>query len=199
MDAPAAKKKQHKKRKGKLFVITGSSGAGKTTIAKSVLAKLRILKRVITCTTRAPRAGEKNGIDYRFFSKNGFQELLKKNAFLEHAVVYENYYGSLKKDADKIINSGKSVLFVVDVQGAKTIKEKFPSAVTIFIKPPAFEALKKRLESRSKDSKEIIEGRLRIAEEELSHADEFDYSVVNDDLNEAISETKRIIENEAKK
>ncbi|MCX6801129.1 MAG: guanylate kinase [Candidatus Diapherotrites archaeon] len=199
MDALSAKKKQHKKKKGKLFVITGSSGVGKTTIARSVLAKLRILKRVVTCTTRPSRAGEKNGVDYRFFSKSGFQELLKKNAFLEHAVVYENYYGSLKKDADKIINSGKSVLFVVDVQGAKTIKEKFPSAVTIFIKPPAFEALRKRLENRSKDSKEIIEGRLRIAEEELSRADEFDYSVVNDDLNEAISETKRIIENEAKK
>ncbi|MFA5357500.1 MAG: guanylate kinase [archaeon] len=183
-------------KKGKLFVITGSSGVGKTTIADAVLSELPFFQRIVTCTTRAPREGEQNGVDYNFFSKEKFEELVSKGEFLEHATVYGNYYGSLAKDVQNVINSGKSILMLVDVQGAKTIKQKFPEAITIFVKPPSLESLRERLEKRSKDGKQTIEQRLSIASEELSRADEFDHAVVNDDLARAVFETKQLISDE---
>jgi len=185
--------------KAKLFILTGPSGAGKSTIAEEIIKKEKNLTKVITCTTRPMRAGEKDGVDYRFFSKEEFEKFIRKDMLLERAMVYDNHYGSLRDDVEKIMESGKSVLFVVDVQGAMTIKAKFRGAVDIFIKTPDIGILRDRLEKRKKDSKEVIAQRLQSAKDELALESEFNYVVVNDDLKTAISEVRKIIESSINK
>lgn len=186
--------KNIKKKKGVVFVITGPSGVGKTTVAQSVMKELKSkFKRVITCTTRAPREGEKNNVDYHFLSKTEFESLLKKDAFFEWAKVYDNYYGSLKKEINAVVNSGKNVLLVTDNQGAISIQQKNKGVVTIFIKPPTINDLRARLEKRGKDSKEVIDKRIAVAESEIMQMGLFNFVVVNDVLSDAIIETKDII------
>ncbi|MGI6589823.1 MAG: guanylate kinase [Candidatus Iainarchaeum sp.] len=181
--------------KAKLFVITGPSGAGKTTIAQEILKKDKNITKVITCTTRAMRKGEKDGVDYKFVTREEFEKFIKKDMLLEKAIVYDNYYGSLRDDVEKIMESGKSVLFVVDVQGAMTIKAKFRGAVSIFVKTPTLDELRKRIEKRKKDSKDVIAQRMQTAREELELENEFNFIVINDDLKKAILEVKKIIQN----
>lgn len=180
--------------KAKLFIITGPSGAGKTTIATEILKKEKNLTKVITCTTRPMRAGEKDGVDYKFVSKEDFEKFIRKDMLLERAIVYDNYYGSLRDDVEKIMESGKSVLFVVDIQGAMTIKAKFRGAVDIFVKTPSLDELRKRIEKRKKDSKDVIAQRMQIAREELELEGEFTHVVINDDLKKAIVEVRKIID-----
>jgi guanylate kinase len=168
--------------KGKIFVVTGASGSGKTTLAMSVLKDKELnLEKVITCTTREPRSGEINGKDYNFFSREEFEK------------VYGNYYGSQKKDVDARINSGKNVLFVIDVQGAETLEARDSDVISIFVKSPSISELKIRLEKRGEDSPEKINTRLRIAKAEEEKAPLFDYIIVNDILDDAIDELKRVI------
>ena len=180
--------------KAKLFILTGPSGAGKTTIAKEILKKEKNLTKVITCTTRPIRKGEKDGVDYKFFTKEEFEKFIRKDMLLERAIVYENYYGSLRDDVEKIMESGKSVLFVIDVQGAMTIKAKFRGAVDIFIKTPSLDILRQRVEKRKKDSKEVIGQRMQSARDELKLESEFGFVVINDDLKEAVKEVQKIID-----
>ena len=180
--------------KAKLFILTGPSGAGKSTIAEEIIKKEKNLTKVITCTTRPIRSGEKDGVDYRFVSKEDFEKFIRKDMLLERATVYENYYGSLRDDVEKIMESGKSVLFVIDVQGAMTIKAKFRGAVDIFIKTPNIGVLRERLEKRKKDTKDVIAQRLQSANDELALENEFSYVVVNDNLKDAISEVRKIID-----
>jgi guanylate kinase len=177
---------------GRVFIITGPSGSGKSTIADKILKEFSWLGKVITCTTRKKRVGEKNGVDYLFFSRKKFEELLKKGAFVEHAVVYNEYYGSLKSEVEKVISSGRSVLFVVDVQGAFTVSKVFPGAVSIFVKAPSLAVLRERLVGRGKDSLDKINERLKIAEKELGFEDKFGFVLVNDKLDIAVEEAKRI-------
>ena len=179
--------------KGKVFVFTGPSGAGKTTIANIILKEMNFFKKIVTYTTRKIREGEIDGVSYNFVSKKKFEEFLKKDLLLEYATVYDNYYGSLRKDVEKVISTGKSVMFVVDVQGALTIKKKFSAAITVFIKTPSLEVLRVRLEKRAKDSKEVIEKRMKTAEEELKIEDKFDYIIVNDELDRAVKEMNDLI------
>jgi guanylate kinase len=195
----SAKKKKPVSKKGRIFVITGPSGVGKTAIRDGVLLKEKNFEKIITCTTRAPREGEKDGVDYHFFSKEKFIGLLNNKSFFESALVYGNYYGSLKKEVSSAINSGKNVLFTVDVQGALSIKKNYPKSVVIFIKPPTIDDLKKRLLGRGKDSEEIIEKRLAVAEKEIALMGKFDFVVVNDILDDAIFETVEIINDRYKK
>ncbi len=180
-------------KKGLLFVFTGTSGSGKSTLMAAVLRDLPFCKRIVTCTTRAPRKGEKHGVDYYFISKEKFEEYLKKGALLEYATVYGNYYGSLRSEVEEMVNYGKSVVICVDIQGAKTLKKVFPSSVVIFIKAPSLEVLKKRLIARGKDSADVIETRLKTAKEELKLENKFDYLVVNDALKSSVDDVKKII------
>ena len=136
---------------------------------------------------------KRQGIDYHFVSRERFEEYISKDLLLEHAVVYTNYYGSLREEVEKVIESGKSVLLVVDVQGALTIKEKFSSAIEFFIKAPSISVLKKRLIMRGTDAMDVIEKRMVTAKEELKLENKFTYVVVNDNLQKAIQEVKSII------
>jgi len=184
--------------KGKLFVFTGPSGAGKTTLAQSVLREFDFLKKVITCTSRTIREGEKQDKDYHFVSKEKFEEYIAKDELLEYATVYGNYYGSLKSEVTGSIESGKSVLMVVDVQGALAIKQKFPSAISVFIKAPSLSIMKKRLIKRGTDSMEVIDKRIKTAKEELKLEHKFDNVIINDDLHKAILEVNKLIVNSLK-
>lgn len=184
--------------KGKLFVFTGTSGAGKTTLGNAILHEYDFFKRIVTCTTRAPREGEREGVDYHFFSREKFEKYLKEGKFLEHAVVYDNYYGSLKSEVEEVLSSGKSVLLIVDVQGAITIKKNFSEAVVIFIKAPSLSVLKKRLIMRGTDSMEIIQKRAQTARQELKLEHNFSHIIVNDKLRKAIAEVKALILKELK-
>ena len=179
--------------KGKLFVFTGTSGAGKTTIAQAILHEFDFFKRIVTCTTRPMRDGEKDGVDYHFLSKEKFLDYLAHGALLEHATVYGNYYGSLKEEVEEVINSGKSVLLVLDVQGALTIQSNFPAAEIIFIKTPSLTILKKRLILRGTDKMDVIDTRIKEATAELKLESKFSRILVNDDLQKAISEMKKLI------
>ena len=177
---------------GKVFIISAPSGTGKTTVEKKVLSQLPDLVRVVTYTTRPPRPGEVDGQDYRFISKEDFEKKIKENYFLEYANVYGNYYGTPKKDIEDILSQGKDALLIIDVQGAFKVKSLMPEAVSIFLLPPSFEELKRRIEGRGYVDKNL-EKRLQTAKEEIPCARYFDYIVINDFLNNAVEKVKAII------
>lgn len=177
---------------GKVFIISAPSGTGKTTVAKKVLSQLPDLVRVVTYTTRPPRPGEVDGQDYRFISKEDFEKKIKENYFLEYANVYGNYYGTPKRDIEDILSQGKDALLIIDVQGAFKVKSLIPDAVSIFLLPPSFEELKRRIEGRGYIDKNL-EKRLQTAKEEIPCARYFDYIVINDFLNNAVEKVKAII------
>ncbi|HLD28900.1 MAG TPA: guanylate kinase [bacterium] len=172
-------------RSGLLFVVTAPSGAGKTTLCRGLLKKFSDLAYSVSCTTRPPRPGERTGKDYTFMKEETFRSLIRKRAFLEWARVHGAYYGTLRKNVEKILRRGKNVLLDVDVQGARNVRKIFRESVLIFVSPPSMRALKKRLLKRHQDSPEVIRIRLRNALREMRAAGEFDYNVVNDKLNEA--------------
>ncbi len=177
---------------GKIFIISAPSGTGKTTVARKVLEQIPDLVRVVTYTTRQPRPGEVDGQDYRFISKEEFETKIEEGYFLEYANVYGNYYGTPKKDIEKLISAGKDVLLIIDVQGAFKVKSLIPEAVSIFLLPPSFEELKRRIEGRGYVDKNL-EKRLQTAKEEIPCARYFDYIVINDFLNNAVEKVKAII------
>lgn len=182
--------------KGKIFIITGPSGAGKTEVGKNILLNKSLkIQRVITCTTRAIRPGEVDGKDYFFLTKEEFLKNIKNKAMFEYAEVYGNYYGSRKKDVQAILDSGKNVLFTVDVKGAINLKKIDPECKVIFIKAESPDELKRRLTDRKTDSLEVINNRVREALAELELEDKFDYRVINFNgkLEDTIREVERII------
>ncbi|MER3502247.1 MAG: hypothetical protein IMHGJWDQ_002018 [Candidatus Fervidibacter sp.] len=173
-------------RKGRLFVVSGPSGVGKGTVVAEVLRRLPHLRRVITYTTRPPRPGEVPDRDYHFVSREEFERLKEQGAFLEWAEVYGNFYGSPKQEVDRLLAKGYDAVLVVDVQGALAIKRQRPEAVLIFLQPPSVDELRRRLEARGSDPPEVIEGRLAKAEWEMQQAHQFDYTVLNDELERAV-------------
>lgn len=177
----------------KIFVISGHSGSGKTTIAYALLKQIKNLEKIITCTTRNPRPNEVDGKDYFFISKKEFELNIKNNLMAEFEEYSGNYYGSRKSDVKKILYSGKNVLFVVETKGALTLKKNFPSAILIFIKAPSVEELKKRLFLRG-DAKEIIEKRISEINDELTREKEFDFIIINDILDDSIKQVKKLFE-----
>jgi len=175
-----------------LIVVSGASGSGKTTLCQLVAQRLGF-HYAISHTTRPKREGEVEGVNYYFIDKQHFDQMIKEGDFLEWAVVYDNCYGTSKKTLFDYINQGQGVIVDVDTQGAKSIKEKIPSAVTVFIQPPSFEELKRRLIARKTDSPEVLQKRLNQAAHEESQKGSYDHVIINDDIQRAYSELEDII------
>lgn len=178
---------------GLLIVIAGPSGAGKGTIYNSLLERVPNTIASISATTRKPRGVEQDGVHYFFKTVDEFERMIERDELLEYADVFGNYYGTPKKFVMDSIESGKNIILEIDVVGAAQIKRKFPSCVMMFIMPPSFEVLEKRLRGRATDSEESIVRRLSEAKRELSTYEMFDYIVFNDDLQQAISQAEAII------
>ena len=182
----------------KLFVISGSSGVGKGTVLKGFLEKNPDFMLSISCTTRAPRKGEIDGVNYFFISKDEFQNCINNDKFLEWAEFAGNRYGTKKKYIQQCLAEGKDIILEIDTQGALQVKRKMPEAVLIFICPPSIEALETRLRGRHTEDEATIQKRLQEVKTELERAENFDYKVVNDDLDKAIGDLEKIISGEQK-
>jgi guanylate kinase len=181
--------------KGKLIVISAPSGCGKTTIAKAILAKYPAMLFSVSATTRSIRAGELNGKDYFFLTKQEFENRIRIGDLVEWEEIYGNYYGTLKSEIHRALDHGFSMMFDVDVKGALSIRRHFPhDSVLIFIKPPSMEVLKKRLENRKTEDPETLRRRLDRVPMELEQGSQFDFQVVNDDLNTAVVAVDEIIQ-----
>lgn len=179
--------------KGKLFVISAPSGAGKTSLVKALKAELPSLRASVSYTTRERRPAEVDGQDYHFVSVNQFKDMLAQSAFIEHAKVYDNYYGTAKHTVEEQLQQGIDVILEIDWQGAQQIKQQLPESISIFILPPSIAILQERLVGRGQDSAAIIERRMQTALNEISHYAEFDYLIVNDDFQQALFELQSII------
>ena len=178
---------------GKLYIISAPSGAGKTSLVKQIVNDVNQLLVSVSHTTRNRREGEGNGKDYFFSTVDTFKEMISEGAFLEHAQVFDNFYGTAKKSVEETLNKGIDVILEIDWQGAQQVRKMMPDSLSIFILPPSIEILQQRLEGRGQDSEEIIQRRMRDAVEEMSHYNEFDYLVVNDDFQQASDEIKSIV------
>ena len=180
----------------KLYVISGSSGVGKGTVIKGFLEKNPHFTLSISCTTRTPRPGEANGVNYFFLTKKEFQECIEQDKFLEWAEFAGNFYGTKQKYIHQCLEEGKNLILEIDTQGALQVKKRWPEAVLIFICPPSFEDLEKRLRGRHTEDESTIQRRLNEAKVELERAESFDYKIVNDDLDKAIKTLENVINKE---
>ncbi len=180
-------------RKGRLFVLSGPSGAGKGTLRDKAFPEMREISFSISCTTRPPRAGEKDGVHYRFITEEAFLALLREGRFLEHALVHGNYYGTLRDDVEKALSAGEDILLEIDVQGAAQVKRAMPGAVLLFISPPTLEELERRLAGRGTEEEKALKLRLDNARREMTKSGEYDHVIINDDLTRASEELAAII------
>ena len=176
-----------------LFIIAAPSGCGKTSLVEALIKKTKNLCVSVSHTTRPPRPDEVNGINYYFVSINEFEEMIKNNAFVEHATVFDNHYGSSTKLIREKLDEGVDVILEIDWQGARQVKENMPNAISIFILPPSNEALLGRLKQRAQDNDETINKRMSDAQNQMQHFNEFDYLVINDDFNSALNDLNLII------
>lgn len=179
--------------KANLFILSGPSGSGKDTILKEALKRHPEIKLSISTITRAMRQGEIEGEKYHFISREEFEEQLSKDMFLEHNVFVGNYYGTPRGPVEECLAAGTDMIVEIDVNGAKQVKEKMPQAISIFIMPPSFEVLKKRLSRRGTESEELVAKRLGEAIREIKCAYDYDYIVINDDLDEAVEALLSVI------
>lgn len=179
----------------KVIIVTAPSGAGKTTIVRHLLSRFPQLAFSVSATTRAPRAGEVNGVDYYFLSPEEFKTRLAANEFIEHEEVYHNsFYGTLLVELQRLWNQNKIIVFDVDVKGAISLKKTFgDNALSLFIKPPSTEILDQRLRNRATDSLEKIEERINKAHHELEFEEYFDKTILNDNLNNALEEAENVV------
>jgi len=175
-----------------LFIISAPSGCGKTSLVKALINDVPEISVSVSHTTRKPRPGEVNGKNYHFVSKDVFDTMVKENAFVEYAKVFDNYYGSSRKSIQDEISNNKDVILEIDWQGAKQIKEN-EAALSIFILPPSKEALHSRLQNRDQDSQDVIDKRMSEAEAEMCHFYEFDFVIINDNFDSALNDLKHII------
>ena len=189
------KAKRHLKRKNKgiLFVVSGPSGAGKTSLYRKAASSLPNLKHSVSYTTRSPRQGEINDIDYTFINKDEFKRMIEREEFAEWAEIHGKFYGTSKKRLEMTMSSGVDVILDIDVQGAEQLKEKYQGGVYIFILPPSLRILKERLQKRMANSKEETERRLGVAAGEIKRYLEYDYVIVNNILEDALKELSAII------
>lgn len=178
---------------GTLYVISAPSGAGKTSLVKALIEKTQGIDVSVSHTTRAMREGEQNGVNYHFTEKAEFEKMVAASAFIEHAQVFDNYYGTAKANIEDKLKQGEDVILEIDWQGGAQVRKQLPYSVNIFILPPSQSALEERLRGRGQDSDEIIARRMRDAKSETSHYSEYDYLVVNDDFDDALAELKSIV------
>jgi len=175
-----------------IFVISGPSGCGKSTLVRKVLEEVDNIEFSVSFTTRKIRDGEEEGKDYYFVPKEIFEQMIEEKVLAEWAVVHGHYYGTSKREIEKK-GTGKDLLLDIDVQGAQQIREKFRKAVFIFILPPVFQELKRRLEKRGQERSEGIRERIEVAKREIRHYPQFDYIIINDKLDDAVLELKSIL------
>ena len=185
-----------KRREGTLIVLSGPSGVGKSTVISELLSTRKDIYFSVSFTTRAPRVGEANGVNYNFVDRTEFQRMIDNDELLEYAEYVNNYYGTSLKVIQEKLAAGIDVLLDIEVQGAAKVRSKFPDAVLIFIIPPSFEELSRRLHGRNTDSEETIAGRLKKAREEYKEIPKYDYLVVNDKVADAAQEIFSILEAE---
>jgi len=176
-----------------LYVIAAPSGAGKTSLVKRILETTENIAVSVSHTTRAPRPGEVNGEHYHFVDIPAFENMRDDGQFLEHARVFDNYYGTSRQAVDALLQNGTDVILEIDWQGAQQTRQLFPECCSIFILPPSRHALEDRLRSRGQDDSSVIERRMQDAITEISHYNEFDYLVINDDFEEALEMLRSII------
>ncbi len=179
--------------KGKLYIISAPSGAGKTSLVKQLITDLDLLTVSVSHTTRQKRTGETHGKDYFFVTVDEFKQMVADHAFLEHAQVFDNFYGTAQQTVEYYLKNGIDVILEIDWQGAQQVRKVLPNSISIFILPPSIEILQQRLENRGQDSKDIIERRMHDAVKEMNHYNEFDYIIINDDFNQALTELRCII------
>jgi len=178
---------------GNLFIITAASGAGKTSLVRALLAADTQLKLSVSYTTRSPRTGEVDGVDYHFVDEEHFLHMLRNGEFLESAEVHGAHYGTVQTRVDTALRAGDDLLLEIDWQGAMQVRRLYPQAIGIFILPPSIKALEQRLHTRGQDSAQVIAQRLAVAREEMSHVAEFDYVIINDLFEVAVEDLLAII------
>ncbi|MDC1144633.1 guanylate kinase [Porticoccaceae bacterium] len=178
---------------GTLFIISAPSGAGKTSLVAEILARMDNIQASISHTTRAARSGETDAVNYHFVSQQTFHSMVADNAFLEHAEVFGNFYGTSRQWVQETLNAGTDVILEIDWQGAEQVRQQFAQSKSIFILPPSKQALRERLNGRAQDDIEVINKRIAAATEEMSHYVEADYLVINDDFDLALEQLKGII------
>lgn len=182
--------------KGTLFIVSAPSGAGKSSLIDALLKRFNLddkLRLSVSHTTRAPRPGEIDHVSYHFITNEEFEKLIERNAFYEYAHVFDHYYGTSREIVEQWLNEGKDVLLDIDWQGARQIRRQTPDAKGIFIVPPSLEELNRRLVTRATDAPEVIEKRMSKAISEISHYNEYDYVIVNDDFDESLLNMRSII------
>lgn len=182
--------------KGTLFIVSAPSGAGKSSLIDALLKRFNLddkLRLSVSHTTRAPRPGEIDHVSYHFITNEEFEKLIERNAFYEYAHVFDHYYGTSREIVEQWLNGGKDVLLDIDWQGARQIRQQSPDAKGIFIVPPSLEELNRRLVTRATDAPEVIEKRMSKAISEISHYNEYDYVIVNDDFDESLLNMRSII------
>lgn len=178
---------------GLLLILSAPSGAGKTSLYRALLGRMDGVVASVSHTTRPPRPGETDGVDYHFVDPDEFERLVAAGAFLEHARVFDRAYGTSKEAVERQRAAGNDVVLEIDWQGARQIRERVPDAVSVFVLPPSRAALRERLEGRGQDDAEVIERRMREAEAEISHYAEYDYVIVNDDFEDAIASLTGVV------
>lgn len=179
---------------GSIFIISAASGTGKTSLAKAIAENMSNVKISISHTTRSVRGNEQPNESYFYVDEAVFKSMIAENRFFEYAKVFDHYYGTSKDFVMQQLQQGFDVVLDIDWQGAKQIREQYPESVNIFLLPPSPEILRQRLEGRKRESQEIIEKRLLLAHNEISHYNEFDYLIINDDFDVALNELKAIIQ-----
>jgi guanylate kinase len=179
--------------KGKLYIISAPSGAGKTSLVKQIVSDLEYISVSVSHTTRQMREGEIHGHDYFFIATAEFKSMQASHEFLENAQVFDNFYGTARQSVEALLFKGRDVILEIDWQGAQQVRNMLPDSISLFILPPSIAILQQRLEGRGQDSPEIIARRMEDAMSELQHYKEFDYLIVNDDFQQALAEIKSII------
>lgn len=180
-------------RRGLLLVVSGPSGAGKGTICKALLARNPEIQISVSATTRNPRAGEVDGVNYHFISKETFESRIGEDGFIEHARVYDNYYGTPKANVISALDAGEDMLLEIDIQGAMQVRDRMPDGIYVFILPPSMSELKSRIIKRGSETEESLNKRFASAYQEIDFIKKYDYYIINDDLENAVATLESII------